>query len=269
LPEGGTENYVLEIADPGQFVIVALGSDSEDDIDLTLTGFDADGNQVAYDSSTTSLGNEVVAVYSADPSTFIVTVGGAYSGDVDFVLLATTGDLNELLGMAGGTPAADAGTAAPATNAGGDGALEQWAVEAEASSQYGDTDWSATQVTGEPNTTEAGDIVTAWAAATADSQDETLDILFDQEVVPSGIEIYETYNPGAVALIEAFDPEASTWVVLWEGESDTIGAEIAVFTPELTPVEFATNRIRLTIDEPLVPGWNEIDAVKLIGAPLQ
>jgi hypothetical protein len=274
LPEGGTANYVLEIADSGQFVIVVLGSDSEDDIDLTLTAFDAEGNQVAYDSSTTSLGNEVVAVYSADPSTFIVTVGGAYSGDVDYVLLATTGDRSELLGMAGGAPAADAGAAAeaastPAADIGDGATLEQWAAEAEASSQYGDDGWSAAQATGEPNTPEAGDVVTAWAAGSPDTGDETLDILFDQEVVPTGLEIYETYNPGAVALIEAFDPEASTWVVLWEGESDTIGAEIAVFAPELAPVEFATNRIRLTIDEPLVPGWNEIDAVKLIGAPLQ
>ena len=111
--------------------------------------------------------------------------------------------------------------------------------------------------------------MTAWAAGSADDQEETLELTFDQEVVPTGIEIYETYNPGAVALIEAFDPEADAWEVLWEGASDTAGEELAVFSPELTPVEFATNRIRLTIDEPLIPGWNEIDAVKLIGAALQ
>jgi hypothetical protein len=30
-------------------------------------------------------------------------------------------------------------------------------------------------------------------------------------------------------------------------------------------VDFATDQVRLTIDEPLIPDWNEIDAVKLIG----
>jgi hypothetical protein len=270
LPEGGTANYVVEVTDSNQFVIVALGSKSDDDLDLNLTAFDGDGNQLAYDSSTTSLGNEIVAVYSAEPSTIIVNLGGAYSGDVDYVLLATTGDLDELLSMADGAPAADTGAATDAAADTGVGEMvEQWAAEAEASSQYGDDSWSATQATDEPNTSEPGDQVTAWAASSADDQEETLELTFDQEVVPTGIEIYETYNPGAVVLIEAFDPQADAWEVLWEGASDTAGEELAVFSPELTPVEFATNRIRLTIDEPLIPGWNEIDAVKLIGAALQ
>ena len=33
----------------------------------------------------------------------------------------------------------------------------------------------------------------------------------------------------------------------------------------LTKLDFATDQVRLSIDEPLIPGWNEIDAVKLIG----
>lgn len=39
------------------------------------------------------------------------------------------------------------------------------------------------------------------------------------------------------------------------------------FSPELAQVEFATNQIRLTIDEPAITGWNEIDAVGLVGMP--
>ncbi len=41
--------------------------------------------------------------------------------------------------------------------------------------------------------------------------------------------------------------------------------ELAVFSPELTAVDFVTDQVRLTIDEAAVEGWNEIDAVKLIG----
>lgn len=48
-------------------------------------------------------------------------------------------------------------------------------------------------------------------------------------------------------------------------EADTAGEEVAVFSPALKPVDFATDQVRLTINEPLITGWNEIDAVKLIG----
>ena len=86
-------------------------------------------------------------------------------------------------------------------------------------------------------------------------------------VIPTGIEIYESYNPGAVVMIEVLDLNTDEWVIVWEGTADTAGEEIAVFSPPLTAVDFATNQVRLTIDEPSVLGWNEIDAVKLLGIP--
>jgi len=122
-------------------------------------------------------------------------------------------------------------------------------------------------VIGEPDTPEPGDFSTAWAASDSDAQIETLTLTFEQAVIPIAIEIYESYNPGAVVRIEVLDPNTDEWVVVWEGVSDTVGQEIAVFRPELQPVDFATNQVRLTIDEPSVVGWNEIDAVKLIGLP--
>jgi len=138
---------------------------------------------------------------------------------------------------------------------------------AEASSQYSDDAWSAQQVIGEPDTPEPGDFYTAWAASDSDAQIETLTLTFEQPVIPIAIEIYESYNPGAVVRIEVLDPNTDEWVIVWEGVSDTVGQEIAVFSPKLQPVDFATNQVRLTIDEPSILGWNEIDAVKLIGLP--
>ena len=120
---------------------------------------------------------------------------------------------------------------------------------------------------GEPDTPEPGDNGTAWAAGSSDMQIETLLLNYAQAVVPTGIEIYETYNPGAVTRIEVLDPASDEWVVVWEGLADTAGEEIAVFSPALAPVDFATTQVRVTVDEPALPGWNEIDAVKLIGMP--
>ncbi|MCB9124423.1 MAG: hypothetical protein H6643_07895, partial [Caldilineaceae bacterium] len=138
-------------------------------------------------------------------------------------------------------------------------------TSAEASSQYGDEDWSAQQATGEPDTLDGGDTPTAWAAAFADSEAESLLLAFDVPVIPAGIEIYESYNPGAIAKIEVLDPNTDEWVVVWEGTAETAGEDMAVFSPALTAIDFATSQVRLTIDEPAIVGWNEIDAVKLIG----
>jgi hypothetical protein len=108
-------------------------------------------------------------------------------------------------------------------------------------------------------------MATAWAAESSDTQVETLVLVYARPVRPTGIEVYETYNPGAVSKIEVLDPNTDEWVVVWEGEADTAGEELAVFSPELTSLDFVTDQVRLTIDEPLIGGWNEIDAVKLIG----
>ncbi|MBW7882697.1 MAG: hypothetical protein H3C34_08675 [Caldilineaceae bacterium] len=143
--------------------------------------------------------------------------------------------------------------------------IEQWAVAAVASSEYTDGAWSAQQMVGEPDTPEAGDFETAWAAAYADTQLETVTLTFATAVVPTAVEIYESYNPGAVALIEVLDLNTDEWVAVWEGAAGPTGEELAVFSPPLDAAGLVTDQVRITLDEPAVEGWNEIDAVKLIG----
>jgi hypothetical protein len=142
--------------------------------------------------------------------------------------VASSGALADLLGDST-APVADT----PTPNE--EGTLEQWAVTAEASSQYTDDSWSAQQATGAPDTPEAGDNATAWAAASADVEVETLALVYAQAVIPTGIEIHESFNPGAIVKIEVLDPNTDAWVVVWEGVADTAGEEMAVFSPELTP----------------------------------
>lgn len=254
---GSRTGYVFEVSEPEQFVIVALAGPADEDLDLNISYY-VNGEQVASDSAASSSGREVAGLFAEEPGTILVDVNGSWTDGADFTILAFTGPLTDLMGE-GVTPDAEAAT----TDS--EGQIEQWAVAAEASSEYTDDSWSARQVTGAADTPEAGDIGTAWAAASADVEAETLVLVYAQPVNPTGIEIYESYNPGAVARIEVLDPNTDDWVAVWEGVADTAGEEIAVFRPQLTPVDFATDQVRLTIDEPLIPGWNEIDAVKLIG----
>ena len=72
-------------------------------------------------------------------------------------------------------------------------------------------------------------------------------------------------RPGA--LVEAWDAGAGSWEELWAGTDPTPADELATFSPDLAPVAFATDRLRITLDTDLVPGFNEIDAVELVGTP--
>ncbi len=145
------------------------------------------------------------------------------------------------------------------------GRVRQWATEAKASSEYTATSWSAKQAAGKPDTFQAADAPTAWASLDPDAGEEWLELAYAQAVRPFRVRIHETYNPGAVVRIEARDPEGK-WRVLWKGDDPTREAP-GWFAPTLEPPAFATREIRITIDAGRVPGWNEIDAVELVGDP--
>ncbi len=120
--------------------------------------------------------------------------------------------------------------------------------------------WGPEQATGEPDTTMSGDIVTAWASQTPDGQPEWLMLEYAEPIVPSAVLVYETYNPGALVRVTAFKLDGEE-VELWKGQDPTT-PDTDMGTSEI-PVKanFKTNRIKLYLDSPSVPGWNEIDAV--------
>ncbi len=125
--------------------------------------------------------------------------------------------------------------------------------------------WGAVQATGEPDTFEGGDHVTAWASKYADMGNVTLDMTFERAVYPSRIRIHETYNPGAVVRVEG-KGVGGDWELLWEGHVDSNGAAIRWLDLALNDRGLLTRTIRLTLDTHRASGWNEIDAVQLIDA---
>jgi hypothetical protein len=124
------------------------------------------------------------------------------------------------------------------------------------------TSWGINQVKGKPNTNGFGDIATAWASSTPDDSQEWLELEYDKSVVPTAILIHETFNPGAVVKVTHV-PYWGREKVLWEGIDPTaVGSPGGVSRLPIA-AGIKTGHIKVYIDSPAVPGWNEIDAVGL------
>ena len=126
--------------------------------------------------------------------------------------------------------------------------------------------WSPMQAAGPPDTATAGDQRTAWASATTDAQPEWLELEYARAVAPAAVEVHETYNPGALAKVSVFDAQGKE-VPAWEGDDPGLSrASMGKWVSRVpVGVEVQTRRVKLYIDSPKVGGWNEIDAVALVG----
>ena len=142
----------------------------------------------------------------------------------------------------------------------------QWASGAKASSQYRVDRWTPECMTGQPDVyPKYGDYDQAWTASTPNGGWEWVELFYDEAVYVQRIDVYETYNPGAVVKVELID-ETGTVHVVWEGRAQLAPAESRIFSIDNTKVDIPARHVRLVLQTDQVPGWNEIDAVCLIGA---
>ncbi len=120
--------------------------------------------------------------------------------------------------------------------------------------------WGPEQATGPPDTKVAGDQVSAWASGTPDGQPEWLELRYEKAIKPYEVEVHESYNPGALTKITAFD-EAGREVILWQGTDPLSGsAGMGIATIELQK-RIRSSRFRIYLASDQCAGWNEIDAV--------
>ncbi len=150
-------------------------------------------------------------------------------------------------------------TSAPAAG----GPIRQWAISAAANSEYGTSDWSAMQATGAPDTSDCGDYVTAWAAATAGTE-EWIELTYATFVRPTEVNIVQSYNPNQVVKVELID-NVSGYHVIYTGEPKAVGECPCVLSIPVEGADYVVAGIRITIDQSAVQDWNEIDAVELVG----
>lgn len=137
------------------------------------------------------------------------------------------------------------------------------------STQWSATSWSAQQALGPPNTyPNYGDIATAWASLTTDGQREFLELWYSNPARISHVAMYETLSPGAVDTIYVKNPNTSLWEVAWSGTAQPAGDTARIIQVSFPLTSFNVSEIRIAINSPVVPSWNEIDAVGISDSPI-
>ncbi len=148
----------------------------------------------------------------------------------------------------------------------------QWATDAEASTTYAsdksdkNAGWSPYKMTGKPDVDNYGDNGNAWAPQEADHGVEWVKLTFAKEVNATAVKVRQSIGPGAIIKVDLIDNKGKSHTV-WEGvdktqyEPDKIKYFVATF--DKTP--YKTKTVKITLATNSVPGWNEIDAVQLIG----
>ncbi len=234
----------------GDLVTITMIADDIDQLDTYLYLYAADGvtelirNDDATDSSLGRYNSQIVDFEL--PTTGQYVIGASrFSGGGDFTLTLES----DSVGV----------TDVALTE------VRQWAASASGSSQFGTDGWSFGQATGEPNTATCGDIRTAWASSSRVGQDFLI-LDYAQSVIPTQINIYQTYNPGAIISVEVESITTSQNVSL-PNSADPVGNTPCpgVFTLDVTEIDFPVDRVIIYVDQTLTNGWNEIDAVELVG----
>ena len=144
------------------------------------------------------------------------------------------------------------------------GILRQWAAYAKASSEYSNPQFSAQQAIGAPDTMSCGDFETAWKTAEKFST-ASLEVYFEQPVVPTQVDIYETNNPSQITKVEILDLSGGGHTV-YSGDAEETNCP-SILSIAINDAKYSAFGIRITVDQgQLDLPWAMIDAVELVGS---
>ena len=142
----------------------------------------------------------------------------------------------------------------------------QWATQATASSTFNDakgpSPYSPNQATGEPNVQVYSTTPQAWSSKTPDSGIEWIELTFAKPVFATAVRVRESSGSGALIKIDVLDEKGAPHNV-WSGTDST--KELNYLVAEFPKTSFKTNRVKVTLATNIVGGWNQIDAVQLVG----
>ncbi len=142
----------------------------------------------------------------------------------------------------------------------------QWAIQATASSTYGDAQgtagWSANQATGAPNVDKYADDGNAWTSKTPDGGIEWLDLNIPSRYTPRRF--------GSVSHLARARLSKSRFSMnrvhhTPSGLAMTPRRTLIILMVKFPKTAFKTDHVKVTLATNVVPGWNEIDAVQLVG----
>jgi hypothetical protein len=114
---------------------------------------------------------------------------------------------------------------------------------------------------------EYGDNRKAWAPKSSKGTIETFELQFQEPIYLARIDIYETYNPGAVTNISVFDSETKEMLPIYEGQpmQPTLPLKSRIFSPSVTVHQALVDCIQVIMDTNQSASWSEIDAIKVFG----
>jgi hypothetical protein len=145
--------------------------------------------------------------------------------------------------------------------------MHEWASTGEASSEYGSDAWSALQVAGAPDTLTCGDNSTAWASADSTTRESITAYFMDEPLIPSGINIVQSYHPSQVVKVELIDANSEhSDATIYQGKPKAVTQCPYTLSIPVTGIDYPIMGVRVTIDQSVLGlGWNEIDAIELVG----
>ena len=102
----------------------------------------------------------------------------------------------------------------------------------------------------------------AYALACHRSQKEWLECEYAEAVMPTALVVHANDAPGSLEKVSVFD-EAGKEIEVWTGTDPT--PRTAARGTSIIPIkpDFKVKKVKVYLDSPAVPGWNEIDAVGL------
>ena len=123
--------------------------------------------------------------------------------------------------------------------------------------------WAPNQAAGPPNAQLWEDQETAWVTLAENAGKEWLDLDYEPPFIAHQVRIRETFNPGAVVelVLKGEDGREIVRIPV---------VNVARTAPEWLEVSFdatavPVRSVRVILDTSRVAGWNEIDAVELVG----
>ena len=139
-----------------------------------------------------------------------------------------------------------------------------YAASAEATSEIDPLTQGAVQAAGPPNTTECGDFATAWATKKP-TDSAALTLLYPELVKPTGVIVYETFNPGFISRIDFMDIYGE-FHTIYEGQPQVRAQCPFQLVVAIDNADYEGSRLVVYIDQTTsLGGWDQIDAVELIG----
>lgn len=123
--------------------------------------------------------------------------------------------------------------------------------------------WHAEQAVGAPNAADPSrDSREAWAPASADGGREWIELGYQPSLRASEVRVHEVCSAGGVARVTLVD-EAGGRHVVWEGADPLTSPGVCALP--FAPTPYRVRAVRLEIDTVRRNGWDEVDAVQLVG----